>query len=197
MTEPAANRQGVPAGASALAMWLFLLSLAVLFAASMLAYIMIRYFSGQDVKPYAGQTYPLPHILWLSTAIVLSASLTISRAVASVKRQRIGQMKVWLWVTFSLAIAFCAVQAPAMLQLFREASAGDAGRRLLAFIAVLIFIHAAHVIGGVVYLIVVLVRAYSGMYDHEHYIGVKHAALYWHFLDIVWLVMYGMLLIAG
>jgi heme/copper-type cytochrome/quinol oxidase subunit 3 len=61
----------------------------------------------------------------------------------------------------------------------------------------LILLHAAHVIGGVVALWVVTVKAMKDRYDHENYQGVRHAAVYWHFLDIVWVAMLAVFLIMG
>jgi len=52
-----------------------------------------------------------------------------------------------------------------------------------------------HVVGGLIYLMMVLLKAYAGRYDHERYTGVRHAAMYWHFLDIVWLVMFGTMVV--
>ena len=60
-----------------------------------------------------------------------------------------------------------------------------------------VLLHAAHVLGGIIYLAVVTVRAYRGVYDHEHFVGVRHAALYWHFLDVVWILMFGTFLLLG
>jgi heme/copper-type cytochrome/quinol oxidase subunit 3 len=68
---------------------------------------------------------------------------------------------------------------------------------LYGLIFFLILVHALHVVGGLVGLSVTTAHALQGRYDHERYGGVKHAAMYWHFLDAVWLVMYGCLATAG
>jgi cytochrome c oxidase subunit 3 len=60
-----------------------------------------------------------------------------------------------------------------------------------------VLLHAAHVVGGIILLALVARKAFRGGYDHEHHLGVHHAALYWHFLDIVWLVMFGTMLGLG
>ena len=61
---------------------------------------------------------------------------------------------------------------------------------------VLIFVHAVHVVGGLVALGIILVRANAHAYDHEHYAPVANLALYWHFLDGVWVVLFVAFLIA-
>jgi cytochrome c oxidase subunit III len=69
--------------------------------------------------------------------------------------------------------------------------------RLYGMIFFFVLVHAAHVLGGMIYLAIVTHRALDGRYDHENYVGVKHAAMYWHFLDVVWLLMFGTFLFAG
>ena len=62
---------------------------------------------------------------------------------------------------------------------------------------VLVLLHALHVLGGMVVLIRVVVRGRNGVYDHEHYQPIRHTAMYWHFLDFVWLVMFFTFLATG
>ena len=69
-------------------------------------------------------------------------------------------------------------------------------RRFVALF-MLILLHALHVVGGIIYLIMVQVGAVSGLYDHESHAPVKHAAIYWHFLDIVWILMFFTLKLLG
>lgn len=61
----------------------------------------------------------------------------------------------------------------------------------------LIALHAAHVVGGLVPLGIVTGRALRGWYDARHAEGVRSCALYWHFLDVVWLTMFGLLYLTG
>jgi heme/copper-type cytochrome/quinol oxidase subunit 3 len=55
---------------------------------------------------------------------------------------------------------------------------------------VLILLHAVHVLGGLIGLGRVVYGAYRDRYDHESYVGVQNVTWYWHFLDIVWLIMF-------
>ena len=57
-----------------------------------------------------------------------------------------------------------------------------------ALVFTLVLIHALHVIGGIVQLLIVWSKARRHRFDHEHYAPVKHAMMYWHFLDGVWVV---------
>ncbi|HEY1923474.1 MAG TPA: cytochrome c oxidase subunit 3, partial [Tepidisphaeraceae bacterium] len=61
----------------------------------------------------------------------------------------------------------------------------------------LIMVHALHVLGGIVALVIVTLNARRQKYDHENYMGVRFAARYWHFLDVVWIGMFTMFLVMG
>jgi heme/copper-type cytochrome/quinol oxidase subunit 3 len=61
----------------------------------------------------------------------------------------------------------------------------------------LILVHALHVIGGIITLIRVAYRARKDVFDHENYQPVRHTAMYWHFLDAVWMVMFVTFLAIG
>jgi heme/copper-type cytochrome/quinol oxidase subunit 3 len=169
-------------------MALFLASLSMLFAAAMVGYAIIR-LAGRR-SPESG-TLHLPPILWLSTLLVICVSITMSRAVAAVRREQIRAFAAWLTASLLLAIGFLAVQTPAMIGLLAEhARYRTAGLFLYGLIFVLVLLHALHVLGGMIALVRVRWQARRGVYDHEHYQPVRHAAMYWHFLDIIWILMF-------
>lgn len=179
-----------PKRASTIGMWLFLMSLAMLFTASMLAYYLIR-FTGPR-SPDLGVISFSP-LLWVSSLLILLSSFTIHRALSAVRLERLPALRFWLLATLALSLLFCIVQVPALGMLLAQhaaASQQTGGIQLYGLIFCLILLHAAHVVGGLVYLLRVTLLAYAGRYDHEHYMGVKHAVLYWHFLDAVWLIMF-------
>ncbi len=124
----------------------------------------------------------------------------------AIRRERQTKFRRWLWITNILAVGFLVVQTPAMIHLLSldpgvgpalQQMNGPRPTRLWSILFVFVLIHAAHVFGGIIYLTQVTIKTYLGRYDHEHFVGVRHAALYWHFLDIVWLVMFGTFLVMG
>ncbi len=186
----------------------FISALSMLFGAMLLGYLAIRTTRAADV---GFGTIELPRMLWLSTALVLLASATIQAAVISIRRERQDLLRAWLVVTLMIGIAFCCVQLPSLGILVKhhlanvhahELAGGDANNLLrvnpfFGIIFVFILIHALHVLGGIVELLLVTHGAFAGKYDHEYYNPVKHSAIYWHFLDVVWLAMFGMMFLAG
>ena len=201
------QRHHVPPGTHALGMWLFLAALAVLFVAGMLVYVIIR-LAATTVRPAPlapGAIEPLPPlplhaidmplILWLSTGAILISSYTIHRAMDNVVHERQDRFRQALLATLLLAVPFFLAQGAGLAELFGRADA--AGATLQNAIVFLIIVHAAHVIGGLIPLAIVIRQAHAGRYDHEYHTPVKHLARYWHFLDAVWLVMFATFLLLG
>lgn len=214
-TQPQARPpQPLPHFTGTLAMIWFISGLGMLFGAGIMGYIMIRMNRADTV---AIGSLHLPSALWLSTALVLTASATIQLAVMAIRHERQDRLRAWMVVTLLIGIAFIIVQLPSLATLLHqhqelnaqydlrraavEAEGGDKwsvhGNPLFGLIFVFILIHAAHVVGGIVQLIFVTRGAFKGRYDHEYYNPVKHAAMYWHFLDVVWLIMFGLMVGAG
>ena len=192
----------------------FLSGLGMLFGSAMLGYIAVRMNRRPDV---AIGSIHLPHLLWLSTALVLLASATIQAAVVAIRRERQDMMRGWLAATLVIGLLFCAVQIPSLgslvhqhLEAMREFDAAGGGgfsngvatgtvrvQPFFGMIFAFILVHAAHVLGGLIQLGFVIRGAFRGRYDHEYYNPVKHAAMYWHFLDVVWLIMFCTMYAAG
>lgn len=185
----------VPSKTHVIGMYLFLAALFMLFASGMLGYLIIRLAGAQKLPLHS---LHLPTALWLSTVLVISASFTIQRAVAEVNRERQESFRRWLGATLLLAIAFVIVQAPSMAVLLRNQELLRQHRlALYGLVFTLVLLHALHVIGGIAALARTSQQAARGKYDHEHNLPVRHVALYWHFLDGVWLVMFFTFLLLG
>jgi cytochrome c oxidase subunit III len=205
----------VPRRANTIGMYLFLASLAMLFFASMLGYVLIRVMNSE----VAFGSVQLPNTLLLSTLFMLAGSFTMHRALVKIRQEKQPAFRLYLTMTILFAVLFVFIQTPAMLGLWEQHSTlmnqwtqdrllnpvtppphtpglGDEripGQRSVPFyglVMVLILIHAMHVIGGMVALGVVAYNGYRNQYDHEAHAGVRNCVLYWHFLDAVWIMMY-------
>jgi cytochrome c oxidase subunit III len=206
-TEPIKKHHAVPHFTGTLAMIWFLSGLAMLFGAGMVGYVVVRM---QRVNDVSLGSIHLPAGLWASTALVLVASVTIQLAVSAIRRERQDLLRAWLVVTLMVGIAFCLVQVPSLAGLVKEhfalraqfdaaggSPAGAKAQPFLGLVFVFILVHAGHVLGGIIQLVVVTRSAFRGRFDHEFYNPVKHAALYWHFLDVIWIMMFGMMKALG
>jgi heme/copper-type cytochrome/quinol oxidase subunit 3 len=167
----------------------FLASLSMLFVGSLVAVVWVRI--AADQWPPAGAP-ALPRLLWLSTALLIGCSVTIHRALGAIRRGDRQGLQRRLISTACLATLFLTSQAVGWYQFF-DAAVFESHLYGFSFY-VLTGLHAAHVIGGIVALAVVLVMTYRGSYTWAHYPGIRNTAIYWHFLDAVWLVLFGFLL---
>jgi heme/copper-type cytochrome/quinol oxidase subunit 3 len=177
-------------------LWLFLSSLMMLFAATILGYLVIR-FTSRNAPPLHTLTFPAA--LWASTALVLAGSVAIHRALACVRRERQQPFRTWMVVALLCAVGFVAVQAPSLWLMLTKhfQQARENNIQLYGLVFFLVVVHALHVLGGIIQMFNVTLNAFAGKYDHESHGPVKHAAMYWHFLDVVWIVMFGTLILVG
>lgn len=166
--------------------WLFLGSLVVFFVTS-IGFYGIYAWSRRD-DPF--RQAPLPQSFLVSTACLVAISAMVHGASRSVRRDRWIRTACLLGLSTVTAIVFLSVQVFAMQRLLSETvGAAGNGRGVVGMVIVLAFLHALHVAGGVIWLGMVTVRTGLGRYDHERHFAVDFAAHYWHFLDIVWIIM--------
>ncbi len=200
-------------GAGNLGIALLIVALGMLFAASLVSYLVVRYH--MHLGP--GAEIHLPPGLWVSTAILLISSGTIHWALAAVRRDQEKMLRLALAVTFALGIAFLIMQTANWLDLaaamHRSLAAIHAQadvllpggaiipadrslvqhHDLLVLFYVFTILHGLHVLGGLIPLAVVTLRAFSGRYSRNYHPGVRYSVMYWHFLDIVWLLIFAVL----
>lgn len=185
-TDPAARLS-----AGRFGMWLFLLTLAVVFVATIIGYLAVR------ISPINASTWPpasmppLPGVLFWSTGALLVSSWTMHRGVRACERGEASQGR-WMLATLVLGIVFLALQIIA----WREAIADNMriADHLYAWtFFVLTGLHGAHVVGGLIPLGVVTAKALRGRYGPDRASGAIYCGMYWHFLDAVWIVLYATL----
>ncbi len=182
--------------AGGLLMALLLASLGVLFTASILGFVIVRY--QQEDWPPAGVP-PLPNILWLSTLLILATSIVVQISLVTARAGKARALAITSVVTFALAIGFLLMQTIAWLPMigaYQQLMEGDTPRPLYAgAFLFLTGLHAAHVIGGLIPLGIVTLKAARGRYTAKNHQGVTYMAAYWHFLDVVWIVLFLVLLV--
>lgn len=175
-------------------MLIFIASLAMIFAASILAVMVVR-FDDDGVWPPAGMP-ALPVTLLWSTIVLLASSATQVLASRAANRGDVRGLRRWMIITLALAIAFLGMQGWAWSDLVDRGL--DFSQHLYAWtFYFLTGLHAIHVIGGVIPMCFVTARAVRLGYTREDHRGVAYVAMYWHFLDVAWIILYLTLLWAA
>jgi cytochrome c oxidase subunit III len=180
---PAANRSS-RVEAPVLGMMLFIISEIMVFAAFFTAYFFIRIAQGE---PWPAHGTHLPELVaGVNTAILVSSSFTLHWAQTAIKRGNHLGLKVGMLMTFLLGCTFL------FIQINEYANIGfapqDSAQQTIFYS--LTGLHGAHVFIGLLLLLTVTVRAFRGHFSAEEHTGVEVPGIYWHFVDIMWLVVY-------
>lgn len=176
-----------PPDASTLGVKIFLASLSMLFGASLLGYVITRF----QVDDWQGYEIPgLRFGLAVSTVFLVGCSWFIHRGLAAARRDDSRGLRIALWVTAGLALAFLVNQTFNWAELIEFHGGLQRTRDVSLFLFyALTSVHALHVLGGFVPLGIVLAKAQRGAYTSRDHRGLVNCALYWHFLDLVWVLI--------
>jgi cytochrome c oxidase subunit III len=174
------------------AMWVALCSILMLFTALASAYIFLA--AGGGVRPVK-----LPPLLWLSTALIMTSSLTLNRAVNSLKQEDERGYSRWLTLTVALGLVFLASQVLSWRQLVAQ-GIYLAGNPHSTFFYLLTGMHGVHLLGGIMALNYLLLRTWRRSRSRSEALLKRRTAagvvaLYWHFMDALWVLLFLFLLV--
>lgn len=173
------------AATSVVATWLLVGATVILFASFTSTLVVRR--AESDWR--AG---PVPPLLWINTAVLLASSVAMEWARARGRADHLDHLRTGLAVTTVLGTAFLAGQAIAWRQLTSVGVSLAAGPHS-AFFYLLTGAHALHVLGGVGALFYALVRARRALVAASAARVVTPVAIYWHFVDALWLYVFALL----
>ena len=164
-------------------------SLAAFFFSSMLLFVVYVARRTTDVGPDA-RGYSIPPSFIFSTLLLIGISISLHFAVNAARRDNTERVFRLSLLAMTLAFGFFVFQSEGMYVLITRALADTSTRTsLYPFTFLLALLHALHVVAGVIGLATVVASARRHRYDHERHWGLQFCAIYWHFLDAVWLVM--------
>jgi cytochrome c oxidase subunit 3 len=170
--------------APTLGMLLFIISEIMIFGAFFTAYFFIRIVNH---NPWPAPGTKLPEaVAGINTAILVSSSLTIHWALTSVKRGNRFGLKAGMLSTFVLGFTFLFVQINEYVHI--GFSPGYSAQSTVFY--ALTGLHGAHVFIGLCILLTVTIRSFRGHYSPENHRGMEVPGIYWHFVDIMWIVVY-------
>ena len=169
-----------------LAVWAFLASECLLFGALISTYLLYR--GRSIVGPYPHQIYDIPYTS-VSSFVLLMSSLTMVLALAAVQRGDTRRMRVWLLATALLGMTFVGGQAYEFTSFVRQGLTLHTNLFGSSFF-VLTGFHGAHVTIGIVMLLSLFGLSLRGKLGPENAETVELIGLYWHFVDVVWIVIF-------
>ena len=176
-------------GAGRLGTWLLIASLGMLFGAALVGYLVIRLRAPEWPPPGSPS---LPEGVWISTMLLAALSAVLILAERSIREGRVEALSRMLTVSDLLAVAFLASQVGCWMRMAADNVLPQQNLLVWGFFT-LSFLHAVHVLAGLVPLILVTVRAHRGRYTAADHDGVHFVAMYWHFLFVTWVAILGVL----
>jgi cytochrome c oxidase subunit 3 len=167
-----------------LGMFLFIASEIMLFGSFFTAYFFVRVAQGQ---PWPSPGHSLPVLVaGLNTIVLVTSSFTVHWALQSIKRGNRSGLMAGLSLTFLLGLTFLLTQ---VLEYSRIGFAPYTDAFGTIFFC-LTGLHGAHVFVGLLLLLAATIRSFRGHYSEEEHLGVEIPGIYWHFVDVMWIVVY-------
>jgi cytochrome c oxidase subunit 3 len=193
-------------------LWFGIISILMLFAGLTSAY-MVRQGEGKWVQ------FALPNLFIVSTVLIVLSSISLQWGVASIKKNNINNLMIGVLITFILGIGFVVCQYLAWSDLVSQGiyfsgtvkdmktdftyipagnetvkEAAETGNVAASFLYVITGLHVMHLLGGILAMMVVLVKSLRKKYSSTNYNGVTVFSIYWHFLDALWVYLFLFLL---
>ena len=170
-------------------MWVAIGSMVMMFAGLTSAFIVKSNQTGWEM-------ITMPEVFWVSTAVIIISSITLQMALRSFKQRGMNQYRMLIGLTLLLGILFIVLQWMGFQQLWEQKitfKGSGAGQ----FLYVIFGLHALHIIGGMIALFVMFIKAFIGKTKLYSSVPVEVMATYWHFADLLWLYLLIFFLVIG
>ena len=176
-------------------MWaiiLFISSEAMFFAALFTTYFYLRT-RLPAWEPVFGHKPGWEGLPLINTVILVSSSVTMQLGVLAIRKNDRRMLKTWLAVTFLMGLIFLAGQGYEYTRLGFLPADGI----FAATFFTLTGFHGAHVLGGVLFIGLCLLRGLRGQFSANRHLAVEAASIYWHFVDVVWIGLFLTIYVVG
>jgi cytochrome c oxidase subunit 3 len=162
-------------------LWVGIGSILMMFAGLTSAYIVKR-------NQANWSSFEIPMLFWISTLAIVLSSLTLYLASKSFKERMMSRYRSLIAATLFLGVVFITLQFFGFMQLWNE---GLTLQRNVAysFLYVIVGLHGLHVIGGVIALLVMSLKAFSKKTRIYSSVPVELISTYWHFVDVLWVYL--------
>jgi cytochrome c oxidase subunit III len=163
-------------------LWVAIGSIIMMFAGLTSAYIVKGNLPGwSEVE--------MPKLFYYSTAVMLISSLTMQMALKAFKERSMKQYRRLITTTAIFGFAFIVMQIIAFMQLW-DAGLKMEGSGAGQFLYIIFGLHALHVLGGAIALLVMFLQAFSSRIRNYNPVPVEVVSTYWHFVDLLWVYLF-------
>ncbi|MFN5346141.1 MAG: heme-copper oxidase subunit III [Bacteroidota bacterium] len=164
-------------------LWIGLAGIIMFFAALMSGYI-VRQAEGNWL------VFEIPSMFYVSTVVILLSSITFEIAKKAIKKDDFKKTYQFLTYTLALGFVFVICQLMGWNQLVANNIHFSGGNPSESFFYAMSGLHLAHLSFGVISMLVTTYKAKKNRYSAKNHLGISLCAIYWHFLDFLWLILF-------
>ncbi len=167
-------------------LWVGMISISMTFAGLTSAYVV------SSTRADWLSKFEMPSAFGISTLLILLSSISFFLAKKSLLAENLKHAKTLVLTTFLLALLFVYFQFKGFSDIIVLGYyfTGAESSITTSFLYVLVLLHLAHLIAGMIVLLVVYVQLLRGSYRGSNTLGFEMAHLFWHFLDVLWIYLY-------
>lgn len=167
-------------------LFLAMASIVMVFAGLTSAYVVSK------SRPDWLTDFTLPASFLWSTIAILASSVTFFLAVKSIKKDNRANTTMFLLLTLALGLTFVALQFAGFGEVVEQGYyfTGSASNVTTSFLYVIVVVHLVHLFGGIISLLVVIYNHFKQKYNSSQTLGIELGAIYWHFMDFLWLYLF-------
>ena len=136
--------------------------------------------------------FEIPHAFFGSTAVIICCSITFHLAKRAIKKDNRKLVTQMLLLTLALGLLFVALQFIGFSQIVAAGHyfTGSASSITTTFLYIVTMTHLAHLLGGLIALLVIIYNHFKQKYSSAQPLGIELGAMYWHFLDFLWIYLF-------
>lgn len=166
-------------------LWFAMISFVMVFAGLTSAYVVSK--SRSDWK-----NFEMPSAFLISTVVILISSITFHLAKKAIKENNRSLTTTYLLTTLILGLAFVYFQFDGFSQLIKLGlyPTGPTSTVTTSFLYVVVVTHLLHLLGGLISILVIIYNHFKQKYNSSQTLGIELGAMFWHFLDFLWLYLF-------
>ena len=138
------------------------------------------------------KNFQLPTAFFYSTAVIIGCSVTFHLAKKAIQKNNQSRTTVFLLSTLALGISFVVLQFVGFGQIVANGYyfTGEASSITTTFLYIVTVVHLLHLAGGVISLLIIIYNHFKQKYNSAQTLGIELGAMYWHFLDFLWVYLF-------
>ncbi|WP_300489327.1 MULTISPECIES: cytochrome c oxidase subunit 3 [unclassified Flavobacterium] len=167
-------------------LWFAMISIVMVFAGLTSAYVVSK------SRPDWLKDFTLPSAFIASTVVMLLSSVTFHLAKKAIQKDNRKATTNLLWLTLALGIAFVVLQFEGFAQVIESGYffTGSESTITTSFLYVVVIVHLAHLFGGLIALLIIIYNHFKQKYNSGQTLGIELGAMFWHFLDFLWVYLF-------